>query len=123
MTTQNENNELNAFIDKFISQVVADLKMDAMTPEFEKELREMIRDRVEKRLMSMIINNLPDEEFNVVIDKLEKAGITEDEEVQILSEAVLKIPDFAEKFKATLKELHAELTEDAAELRKRMSGG
>lgn len=122
MTNTNENNELNAFIEKFISQVIADLKMEAMTQEFEKELREMIRDRVEKRLISMIINSLPEDEFNTVIDKLDKENITEDEEVRILSDAVLKIPDFPERFKATLKELHKELTEDAEELKKHIQG-
>lgn len=115
---KNENEKLNEFINKFIEQVFKDLKLENVSAETEKALREMIKDRVEKRLMALIINSIPDQEFDKVIDRLDKKGITEDEEVEALSEAVLKIPDFAGKFRDALKELHKELTEDAEELRK-----
>lgn len=123
MTPQNQNDELNAFIEKYIDQLMKDLKLGDMTPQMEKDLRGLVRERVEKRLMAMIIQNLPDEEIDKIMEKLDKEGITETEEVEAFAQAVMKIPNFPDKFKQALLELHKELTEDAEELKKYASGG
>ncbi len=122
MAQQNENEELNQFIERYIDQVIKDLKLSKIDAKTEKDLRDMIKERVEKRLMAMIIQNLPDTEIDKIMEQIDKEGVTDAEEIEAFAQAVGKIPDFPEKFKAALKELHKELTEDAEELKKYASG-
>lgn len=116
------NDELNQFIEKFIDQVIKDLKIAEITPEMDKNLRALVKERVEKRLMATVIESLADEEIDKLMEKIDKAGITENEEVEAFAEAVKKIPNFPEKVREALTQLHKELTEDAAELKKYSSG-
>jgi|GEM_PF-5630134 len=118
MPKNNENDELNLFIDRYIDQVMKGLKLGNIDQKTDKTFREMIRDRTEKRIMRMIIENLSDSEADRVTRELDKTGITEDEEIEILMQAINTIPDFPDKLKDTLRELYQELVEDADELRK-----
>jgi hypothetical protein len=105
------------FIEEFTEEVVSEMNFENMNDEQKQELRNLISARVDKNIMGVMLENLPEKEFKKLTDILDKGDWTEEEQHAIFTEAAKKVPDFETKLAEMFFKLKKELVEDAEELK------
>lgn len=116
----NDQQEFQELMDEFVSNVVVKLDLGELPQEREVVLREVIFEKVDRRMLELMIDELSDDQFDELLEKLDERPLTEAEQQMLFSEAASQIPDFGGKFGHMLQEIEAELVADAAELRELM---
>lgn len=114
---QMTENTFQKFIEEFIAEVVTEMDFQDLSEEQENELRSLIGIRVDKRIMGVILENLPEKEFKKLTEKLEEKDWTEEEQQVIFTESAKQIPDFETKLAEMFHLLKGELVEDAEDLK------
>lgn len=122
MDDQSQNNqEFQKLIQEFISGVIQKIKLTHMTPDEEEEMRGLILEKIDRRILAMVIDDLTDDQFEEFMGQLEERQLTPVEEEMLFSKAVEQIPDFPAKFISALSALEEELLQDAEQLRTLMA--
>lgn len=114
--SQNELS-LQTLLNQFVEEVLNTLPISEVTPEQREMMRELIINRVDKRLIALIIQELPEDEFQKILNGVEGKELNDDEEMSVIAGAIDHIPNFAEKLALALETLRTELTEDLVDLR------
>lgn len=114
--SQNELS-LQTILNQFVDDILGALPISDVTPEQREMMRDLIINRVDKRLISLIIQELPENEFQNILSGVEGKELSDDEEMSVIAGAIDHIPDFAEKLALALETLRTELTEDIVDLK------
>ena len=113
----NDQHEFQELMDEFVSNVVTKLELGELPEEREAVLREVIFEKIDRRMLELMIDELSDDQFDDLLEKLDERPLTNAEQQMLFSEAASQIPDFGDKFTHMLQEIEAELVADARELR------
>lgn len=105
------------FVQDFITEVIAGMGFDNFTESEEDDLRRLIGNRVDKKIMGVILENLPEDKFKKLTKRLGEKNWTEEEQMTVFTDAAREIPDFETKLAEAFFALKKELLEDADELR------
>lgn len=108
---------LEQILNRFVDEVVHSLPLGDTTDEQKALIRELVINRVDKRLMALIIQELPEDEFQNILRNVEGKELSDEDEMQVMASAIDYIPDFGEKLIGALEMLRGELTEDFVELK------
>lgn len=96
---------------------MTEMDFQELTSEQGDELRSLVGTRVDKRIMGVILENLPEKEFKKLTEKLEEKDWTEEEQQVIFTESAKQIPDFETKLAEMFHLLKEELLEDTEDLK------
>lgn len=118
MTDENLQKQFQELIEKFVTTVITHLDLPTMTPEREKSLRAVMLQKMDQRIMTLIVDELSDADFEEVMKKFENGEMSEEEQQMVFVEASGKIPNFPQKFTKALEDLATEMIQDAEELKK-----
>ncbi len=108
---------LQEILDTFVDNLLASLPLNDVSSEQRELVRELIINRVDKRLIALIIQELPEEQFQNILKDVNGKDFSDEEEMTIIAGAIDKIPDFADKLAGALEELRTELSEDIVDLK------
>lgn len=108
---------LEQILNTFTEGVLASLASQDMSGEQRELVRELLADQIDRRILSLIFDELPDEEFQALLDKTEGKELSREEELSIMSEAIDRIPEFGDKLLAVLDELRDDFVKDMVELK------
>lgn len=114
--SQNELS-LQTLLNQFVEEVLNTLPITDVTPEQREMMKELVVNRVDKRLIALIIQELPEVEFQKILNGVEGKELNDDEEMAVIAGAIDHIPNFAEKLAQALETLRTELTEDIVDLK------
>ena len=118
-----DQQQFQELMEEFVSNVVTKLELGDLSPEREGILREIIFEKIDRRMLEVMIDELSDDQFDELLEKLDERPLTEKEQQMLFSEAAGQISDFPEKFAAMLQEVEADLVADARELKGIINGG
>ena len=118
MADQNLQQQFLELIEKFVTGVFTHLDLPKMTPEREKALRAVMMRKIDQRVMTLIIDELSDAEFEGAMEKMKGGEMSEEQQQMIFVEASSKIPNFPQKFTKALEDLATEMLQDSADLKK-----
>lgn len=113
---EQQNTSLQEILESFVDEVMQGMMLEGVDPEQKIVIRELISNRVDKRLMSLILQELPEEHFQALLEGVGEQDLSQEQEMEIMGEAIDHIPDFLPKMVETLGALQTELTADAAKL-------
>ncbi|MEK7544759.1 MAG: hypothetical protein AAB551_01365 [Patescibacteria group bacterium] len=113
----NDQEEFQELMDEFVSNVIVKLELGELPPEREAVLREVIFEKIDRRMLEIMIDELSDDQFDELLEKLDERPLTEAEQQMLFSEAASQIADFSGKFAHMLQEVEADLVADARELK------
>lgn len=116
MESQNDTT-LQHILNQFVDDVLVHLPFDDATPDQRELMRDLIINRVDKRLIALIIQELPEEEFQNILANVEGKELSDEEEMQVIAGAIDHIPNFGDKLANALDALKSELTEDIVDLK------
>lgn len=108
---------LQDILDTFVDELLASLPLNDVGAEQRELVRELIIGRVDKRLIALIIQELPEEQFQDILRNVEGKEFSDEEEMQIIAGAIDHIPNFPDKLAGALEELRTELSEDIVDLK------
>jgi hypothetical protein len=109
--------EFIQLLEGFLTETIAKINVDTSTPEKNQVLRELIKEKIDRRIHALIVDELPEEEFQQLVADLDGGNLTEDQEETLFAQAASQIPDFAEKFAEALQEVQTAILRDIDDLR------
>lgn len=112
-----QNISLEEILNNFVDELLGSLAFADITGEQRELMRELIVNRVDKRLIAMIIQELPEDQFNTILQGVDGKDLTDEDEMAVIAGAIDHIPNFGEKLGQALEALRSELTEDIVELK------
>lgn len=112
----NQNTSLQDILESFIDEVMLGIPLEGVSAEQREVIRELVSNRVDKRLMALILQELPEEHFQELLTTIGEKDLSAEEEMGIMGEAIDHVPDFLPKMVTALEELKTELTTDAIAL-------
>lgn len=121
MADENLQKQFQELIEKFVTTVITHLDLPKMTPEREKSLRTVMMQKMDQRIMTLIVDELSDADFEESMKKFENGALSEEEQQMVFVEASAKIPNFPQKFTKALEDLATEMIQDAEDLKKIVS--
>lgn len=108
---------LQEILDTFVDNLLTSLPLNDVSSEQRELVRELIINRVDKRLIALIIQELPEEQFQNILKDVNGKDFSDEEEMTIIAGAIDKIPNFPDKLAGALEELRTELSEDIVDLK------
>lgn len=114
--------QFHSLIQDFVTEVLQQLGLPLMTSEQEANLRELILEKIDRRIVALILDEMSDAHFEELMEKLSERPFTEEEEQMIFAQATERIRDFPKKFTGTLTALREEMMQDAQDLRNLILG-
>lgn len=108
---------LEQILNTFTEHVLASLVSTDTNPEQRELLRGLLVDQIDRRILSLVFDELPEEDFQSLLEKTEGKELSREEELSIMSQAIDRIPDFGDKFLVALDELKEDFVHDMAELK------
>lgn len=117
MSQHEKNQSLQDILNRFVDDVLAALPLSDPSDEQKNLIRQLIVSRVDKRLIALIIQELPEEQFQHILSGVEGKELSDEQEINIIAGAIDHIPEFAEKLALALETLRTELTEDIVQLK------
>ncbi|MBP7898372.1 MAG: hypothetical protein WC101_00805 [Candidatus Gracilibacteria bacterium] len=108
---------LQEILDTFVDNLLVSLPLNDVSSEQRELVRELIINRVDKRLIALIIQELPEEQFQNILKDVNGKDFSDEEEMTIIAGAIDKIPNFPDKLAGALEELRTELSEDIVDLK------
>lgn len=121
MSEQNLQKQFQELIEKFVMSVMTHLDLPKMTSEREKSLRTVMMQKMDQRIMTLIVDELSDSDFEEAMKKFENGEMNEEGQQMIFVQASARIPNFPQKFTKALEDLATEMIQDSADLKKIIS--
>ncbi len=112
-----QDTTLQDILTQYIEDVLAKLPISDVTDVQRELMRELIVSRVDKRILALIVQELPEDEFQKILGSVEGKELSDDQEMEVIVSAIDHIPEFGDKLGVALEALRAELTEDLTDLK------